>query len=367
MTAPLLKHQINPALVQHIAQRCQQQDQHFAADCFLQLALPADFEQLELKQRIRCCASALFQALDRPFAAACQLLLPVSEHFPGISGFIFPDVVEQYGLDEPETAFWALAHFTCYSTAEFAIRPFLLRYPAETLHQMQLWAQSDNHHLRRLASEGCRPRLPWGQALKPFKLDPSPLLPILQQLKADPSDYVRRSVANHLNDISKDHPQVALAIANDWYGQHPATDWIVRHGLRGLLKQRHPQALQLFGYQQVAICAQLKLAAAEIRLGEKLTFQLHLSGYAQQRLRLEYILDFAGKHGGFRSKVFQWQDRVISEPTTQLSRSYLFKDLTTRKHYPGTHQLSIIVNGQRVAQQSFQVLPASPSTSSVGF
>jgi 3-methyladenine DNA glycosylase AlkC len=367
MTAALLKHQINPALMQQIATLCQQQDAHFAADRFLQLALPADFEQLELKQRIRCCASALYQALDRPFAAVCQLLLPVSEHFPGIPGFIFPDVVEQFGLDEPETAFSALAHFTCFSTAEFAIRPFLLRYPAATLQQMQIWAQSDNHHLRRLASEGCRPRLPWGQALRPFKLDPSPLLPILQQLKADPSDYVRRSVANHLNDISKDHPQIALTLASAWYGQHPATDWIVRHGLRGLLKQRHPQALQLFGYQNVAVCAQLTLSTVEIRLGERLEFRLHLSGYPTERIRLEYIIDFAGKHGGFRAKVFQWQDRVISEPTLQLSRSYLFKDLTTRKHYAGTHQLSIIVNGQRVAQQSFQVLPASSSTSSVGF
>ncbi len=367
MTAPLLKHQINAALVQQIAQRCLQQDPHFAAEHFLQLALPADFEQRELKQRIRCCASALFQALNRPFAEACQILLPVSEHFTGIAGFIFPDLVEQYGLEEPEAALAALAHFTCFSTAEFAIRPFLLRDPTATLRQMQLWAQSENHHLRRLASEGCRPRLPWGQALKPFKLDPSPLLPILQQLKADPSDYVRRSVANHLNDISKDHPQVALAIASDWYGQNPATDWIVRHGLRGLLKQRHPQALQLFGYQPLTVCAQLTLASSEIRLGDQFAFQLHLSGYAQERLRLEYIIDFAGKQGGVRPKVFQWLDRVLSEPTVQLSRSYQFKDLTTRKHYPGTHQLSIIVNGQRVAQQSFQVLPASSPTSSDGF
>jgi len=367
MTAPLLKHQINPALVQRIATACLQQDSHFASASFLQLALSSEFDQLELKQRIRHCASALYQALDRPFAEACQLLLPVSSQFSGIPGFIFPDLVEQYGLAEPELSLQTLAHFTCFSTAEFAIRPFLLRYPAQTLQQMLQWAHSDNHHLRRLASEGCRPRLPWGQALQPFKRDPTPLLPILQQLKADPSEYVRRSVANHLNDISKDHPQLALTLATSWYGQHPATDWIVRHAMRGLLKQRQPQALQLFGYQPLALKVQLTLNQPAIRLGERLNFQVHLSGAATARLRLEYAIDFAGKQGGSRPKVFQWLDRQLSEPELQLSRSYQFKDLTTRKHYTGEHQLSIIVNGQIMAQQQFRVLPATAEQTSTGF
>lgn len=367
MTAPLLKHQINPALVQRIAAACLQQDTNFASARFLTLALSSEFDQLALKQRIRHCASALYQALDRPFADACQLLLPVSSQFSGIPGFIFPDLVEQYGLDEPELSLQTLAHFTCFSTAEFAIRPFLRRYQAQTLQQMLRWAHSDNHHLRRLASEGCRPRLPWGQALQAFKRDPTPLLPILQQLRADPSDYVRRSVANHLNDISKDHPELALEVASRWYGQHPATDWIVRHALRGLLKQRQPQALQLFGYQPLAVKVQLTIPQPEIRLGERLIFQLQLSGATNARLRLEYAIDFAGKHGGSRPKVFQWLDRQLSEPELQLSRSYQFRDLTTRKHYAGVHQLRIIVNGQIMAQQQFLVQPAAAEQTSTGF
>lgn len=367
MTAPLLKHQINPALVQRIAASCLQQDANFASDIFLQLALSSEFDQLELKQRIRHCASALYQALDRPFAEACQLLLPVSSQFSGIPGFIFPDLVEQFGLTEPELSLQTLAHFTCFSTAEFAIRAFLLRYPAQTLQQMLQWAHSDNHHLRRLASEGCRPRLPWGQALPAFKRDPTPLLPILQQLKADPSDYVRRSVANHLNDISKDHPQLVLRLATSWYGQDPATDWIVRHAMRGLLKQRQPQALQLFGYQPLAVQVHLSLDQTEIRLGERLNFQVQLKGVSSARLRLEYVIDFAGKQGSSRPKVFQWLDKQLKEPELQLSRSYLFKDLTTRKHYAGEHQLRIIVNGQIMAQQLFRLLPAASAQTSTAF
>ena len=174
-------------------------------------------------------------------------------------------------------------------------------------------------------------------------------------------------MANHLNDISKDHPQLALEVASRWYGQHPATDWIVRHAMRGLLKQRQPQALQLFGYQPLALKVQLTLSQPAIRLGERLHFHLQLSAAPTARLRLEYAIDFAGKHGGSRTKVFQWLDRQLSEPELQLSRSYQFKDLTTRKHYAGEHQLSIIVNGQIMAQQQFRVLPAAAEQTSAGF
>ena len=169
MTAPLLKHQINPALVQRIAAACLQQDANFASATFLTLALSSEFDQLELKQRdpalCQCAVSGVWIDL-LPKPASCCYQSAVSSG--GIPGFIFPDLVEQYGLAEPELSLQTLAHFTCFSTAEFAVRPFLLRYPAQTLQQMLLWAHSDNHHLRRLASEGCRPRLPWGQALQPF-------------------------------------------------------------------------------------------------------------------------------------------------------------------------------------------------------
>jgi len=354
MSAPLLKDLIDVAFIQRLGNACQQLHSPFDTRRLLTNTADDSYLSLELKARIRRVAAGLYQELALPFADACEVLKPLSSQFGGIQGFVFPDVVAQFGLDQPNIALPALGHFTQFSTSEFAIRPFISRYPELTLQQLAVWAQSDNHHLRRLASEGSRPRLPWGQALPQFKKDPTPLLPILEQLKQDSSDYVRRSVANHLNDISKDQPELMLKICQRWFGQHPDTDWIIKHALRGLLKQRHPVALQLFGYQPLAVQAQLQLPARVI-MGERLEFSLLLSQLATDtgKLRVEYAIDFASKSGKPRHKVFQWLERVVSEPELTLQRSYLFKDLTTRKHYVGEHRLYIIVNGQIITSQSF--------------
>lgn len=354
MSAPLLKDLIDIGFVQRLGEACQQLHPPFDAGRLLTTVVDDTYPSLELKARIRRVATGLYQELALPFADACEVLKPLSSQFGGIQGFVFPDVVEQFGLDQPDIALPVLGHFTRYSTSEFAIRPFIIRYPEATLAQLAKWARSDNHHLRRLASEGCRPRLPWGQALTQFKKDPTPLLHILEQLKQDPSDYVRRSVANHLNDISKDQPELMLEICQRWFGQHPDTDWIVKHALRGLLKQRHPVALQLFGYQPLAVQAQLQLPA-QVKMGERLEFTMVLCQPAvvTSKLRVEYAIDFVSKSGKPRHKVFQWLERVVSEPMLQLQRSYLFKDLTTRKHYPGEHRFYIIVNGQVITSQSF--------------
>lgn len=359
MSAPLLKELIDAAFLQRLGDACRQQQPAFATELLLTRVLDEHFADLELKARIRRVATVLYQNLALPFAEACAVLKAVSSQFNGIQGFVFPDVVEQFGLQHPQIAFDALSHFTQFSTSEFAIRPFILRYPELTLPQLMSWARSDNHHLRRLASEGSRPRLPWGQALPQFKKDPTPLLPLLELLKQDPSDYVRRSVANHLNDISKDHPQLMLDICQRWFGEHPSTDWIIKHALRGLLKQRHPQALQLFGYAPLAVTAKLHISGDQVAMGEQVRFAVTLQLPETQygKLRLEYAIDFPGKTGKVRHKVFQWLERMVSEPALHLQRSYQFKDLTTRKHYPGEHRLSVIVNGQIVASQTFLLVP----------
>lgn len=358
MSAPLLKDLIDVVFVQRLAEACQQFHPSFDADRFIASATAEHFATLELKARIRYLANTLFRALALPFADACEVLKPVSRQFGGIQGFVFPDVVAQFGLDQPAVALAALGHFTQFSTSEFAIRPFINRYPDMVLPQLMLWARSDNHHLRRLASEGSRPRLPWGQALPQYKKDPTPLLPILELLKQDPSDYVRRSVANHLNDISKDQPELMLEICQRWFGQHVQTDWIIKHALRGLLKQRHPVALRLFGFQPLAVQAKLTLANNMIVMGERLSFTLQLQQPVLHsgKLRLEYAIDFASKTGKARHKVFQWLERIVSEPILTVQRSYSFVDLTTRKHYPGEHRLSIIVNGQIVTSETFVLL-----------
>lgn len=356
--ASLLKELLNPALLQQLAALCQQHYPGFATEQFLQQTQGPDWQLLELKARIRHISHALHQALGLPYSDAIQILLPVSSHFSGVPGFIFADYVEVYGLDDPDTSFRALAHFTCFSTGEFAIRPFFQRYPELTLAQMKAWSYSDNLHLRRLASEGARPRLPWGMALKAYKTDPSPLLPILQQLKADPEPYVQRSVANHLNDISKDHPELVLDIAQEWLGQHQSTDWIIKHALRGLLKQAHPRALALFGLQQLPLQVRLDMHNAQVSAQQPLHFVIEVSGpkELEAKIRLEYKIGYRKKSGQLNYKVFQLSNKVWAGQDLRFERRQAFVDLTTRKHYPGQHHLQIMLNGHCYAESFFELI-----------
>jgi len=366
LAAELLKDHISPAVVQRIAQCCHQHYQPFASKAFADEVLTAEFPALALTERLQKVASVLAKYLPSEFDTACAILYPVSAEFSGLVGFIFPDFVRQFGINHLETSLAALGHFTQFSTSEFAIRPFLITYPSRTLAQLAQWADSENVHLRRLASEGCRPRLPWGKALPAFKRDPSAILPILAKLNADSADYVRRSVANNLNDISKDHPELALDLAETWAGKSAQTDWIIKHAMRGLLKKRHPRALALFGYRPLAIEAELHLAKNQLEYGETLGFAIQLKiPTGSGKIRVEYAIDFASAKGQLRHKVFQWVERSFADPEWQASRSYTFTDLTTRKHYAGLHKLHLILNGQIMCSRDFVLSKRNESTAIV--
>lgn len=357
MAAVLLKDLLDEPLLQRLAAAVAAEHALFEPDNFLQQVLTPAYPALALKQRISHVAATLWHCLDLPLAQCCHRLKPVSEQITGLPGLIFPELVAKFGLDDFAVAMDALAHFTCGSTAEFAIRPFIERYPQQALQQLQQWTRSGNHHHRRLASEGCRPRLPWGNALPQFKKDPTPLLPILTALKADSSEYVRRSVANNLNDISKDHPQLVLGIAQQWLGQSADTDRIVRHALRGLLKSRDARALALFDCQPRQLSADLQLHNRVVRYGEVLQFaaQLQLSD-GPAPLRVEYAIDFTGKNGQPRHKVFQWLNKTAGPGVLHCQKSYRFTDLTTRQHYAGVHRLHLVVNGTIVASADFELI-----------
>lgn len=353
--ASLLKDLFNTEFLHRLALLCQQHCPTVKPNQFVQQAQSTDWDSLELKARIRRISHSLNSALNLPYPDALAVLKPVSSHFSGVQGFIFADYVEVYGLDDPTSSFAALAHFTCFSTAEFAIRPFFQRYPELTLAQMRGWACSDNLHLRRLASEGSRPRLPWGMALKAYKKDPTPLLPVLEQLKADPEPYVQRSVANHLNDISKDNPELVLDLATQWFGQHQITDWIIKHALRGLLKQAHPRALALFGLQQLPLQVQLEMLNTRVSAQQPLSFRIQLAGPEDlhARLRLEYKIGYRKKSGQLNYKVFQLSNTSWTGQPLSFERRQAFIDLTTRKHYPGQHKLQIMLNGHCYAESCF--------------
>ncbi|GAB2673428.1 DNA alkylation repair protein [Paenibacillus thermoaerophilus] len=355
--ADKLKDRLNREFLENFASVARSVRADFPEERFVSLALDGDWERLELKQRFSRLAEVLRETLPGDYREALDVLNRLAPVCSGFEYLFFPAFVERYGLDDWEASLPALEWLTRFSSAEFAVRPFIVRDTERMMAQMLRWAEHENEHVRRLASEGCRPRLPWAMALNGLKRDPSPVLPILERLKRDPSLYVRRSVANNLNDIAKDHPELVKELAVRWSGQHPDTDWILRHGCRTLFRHGDEEALSLFGYESAddVRVSRLRLSAEEARIGGSLTFECEIANGSDkpQKLRVAYGIDFVKSGGKLSRKWFKLADKPFAPGATVLSRSHSFRNLSTRKHYPGPHRLVIAVNGDEKAAAEF--------------
>ena len=315
-----------------------------------------EWKDKELKERMKHISESLHQYLPIEYSDAIQIIMKSSSKFSGFQYMFFPGFVELYGLNKYEESIQALEHFTKYSSSEFAVRPFIKKYNHKMMAQMKAWSESENHHVRRLASEGCRPRLPWAMALPEFKQDPSQILPILEKLKNDDSEYVRRSVANNLNDISKDNPQVVIEIAKSWLGNNQQTDWVVKHACRTLLKQGQPEIMNLFGFSKPEHIKIINFITSKtVEMGEKLDFSFNLESQRQKlgKLRIEYAIGFVKKNGTLSRKIFKISESEISGNNKTVTKSHSFKKISTRRYYSGKHSVSIIVNGHELASMEF--------------
>jgi 3-methyladenine DNA glycosylase AlkC len=353
-----LKLLYSPAYIDELSSALAKASPGFDRAAFVGAVLGSGWRALELKQRMRRIAQSLADHVPGDFRAQLATILEVATQFDGFRAMLFPDFVELCGMDDFEASVPALALLTRYSSSEYAVRPFIVRYGARMLAHMRDWAVDENEHVRRLASEGCRPRLPWGIGLVALKADPAPILPILEALRADPSEYVRRSVANNLNDIAKDHPDVVLGIARRWLGTSAETDKLVKHACRTLLKRGDQRALALFGQQDTGAvtASSLKLESPTVRIGETLTFSFELVARADAHVRIEYGIDFLTKTGGRSRKVFKVADKQLNaRERLHLARRHRFTDFTTRTHYPGHHELTVFVNGVALATRPFLV------------
>jgi 3-methyladenine DNA glycosylase AlkC len=275
---------------------------------------------------------------DRPYSAF--LYLPHSMY------------IAAHGLPHLDDAMRAQHALTQRFTAEFSLRPYLLHHREATLKHLRAWAQDNNAHVRRAASEGTRPRLPWAPRLPAFQKDPTFALPLLDALKDDPSSYVRRSVANHLGDIAKDHPGVATDIARNWLrGASADREALVRHGLRFLVKQGHAGALETLG---VGHAVQLNVAAARITpahaaIGGKLRIEadLHNSTQRPQRVLADLQVHYVKASGETAPKVFKLSTVEIAPgETVTLGKTLSLAQMTTRTHYPGHHAVALLLNGR---------------------
>lgn len=343
----------------------------FQAEKFVSDIMVDTWNDLELKARVRRISINLGKYLPAEYEQAVGIIDKVIESYPAgyndYSLVYFPDYVELCGQGERywDLSMSALERYTICSTAEFAVRPFILSHDERMMRQMSLWAKHENEHVRRLASEGCRPQLPWGQALPGFKNDPSPVIGILEQLKADPSLYVRKSVANNLNDISKTHPDLVVKIASEWYGKNEHTDWIVKHGCRTLLKKGNRDALSIFGFAGVdcIIVDGFKLGDESISIGENMTFYFKVKAKKTARVRLEYGIDYLKANGKRNRKIFQISEMSLNENQEKTyMKTHAFANLSTRSHYPGIHSITLIVNGDEIETLDFELLPAKSVT-----
>lgn len=354
-----LKNMYTPAFFEQFANKVKVAYPAFKKEQFIELIYDGQWEQRELKQRFRHITHSLGQTLPPVYEEALMILSSIAADCQGFPYLFFPDFVEVYGMEHLELSIVHLELFTKYSSAEFAIRPFIVRYQDQMMAQMLLWTEHPDPHVRRLASEGSRPRLPWGMALSEFKKDPAPILPILTALRDDPAEYVRKSVANSLNDITKDHPLLVLQLAKEWYGISPGTNWIVKHACRSLLKQGLPEALELFGFEKLSDIEVhgLSLSPKEIVMGDDLVFSFTIinQAVAPQKIRLEYGIDFVKANGNRTCKIFKISEKLMESGQLEVTKTHRWREITTRVHYAGEHRLSIRINGIELAAGEFNL------------
>ncbi|MCO5113478.1 MAG: DNA alkylation repair protein [Bdellovibrionaceae bacterium] len=353
-----LKNSIDPHFVGQLSQELRKHCSLFDGTAFKKTTLHKQWSQLELKQRIETVARNIHAHLSLTYPQQIDVLMKVAPQFQGLQGLVFPEFVSLFGLQNEKTSLKALKFFTHFSTSEFAIRHFIRQNTPSTMKHMQEWSKDKNEHIRRLSSEGCRPRLPWSFKLPELIADPSRSVQILENLIEDGSLYVRKSVANHLNDISKDHPELALKLATRWLkNKNDHTRWIVKHGLRTLLKARNPEALKLFGVHNANHISvhKFKTTKKQFKIGEhvEFSFELKNSSQASKDLRIEYVIHYVKKSGGQSAKVFKLAEKTFPSGTHSLQRRHPLKPMTTRQHYPGTHKIEIVVNGTRLTTTTF--------------
>lgn len=373
------KNLLGPQVVASMASHLQRAGgDAFNAKRFRSLAL-SGLEALEMKARAQHLCTALEKTLPSDFDSAVTVMegalasmdeiddatldSPIGARDDGLAGWaVWPltEYVARHGREHAPRALRALHAMTQRFTGEWAIRPFILAEPALSFDTLQRWSTDTSPHVRRLVSEGSRPRLPWGMVLKPLVEDPSPTLPLLRTLMDDTSPYVRRSVANHLNDIAKDHPYLVEA----WLQEHlpgatPQRLALLRHASRTLVKKGHAGVLKAFGVgNKFRGEAGLALSSRRAKLGESLTLVLTLESTAKraQRLAIDYAVHHVKANGDTSPKVFKgWTVELAAGEAREFRKQHSLKPITTRVYYPGTHRIEVLVNGAVVAEADFEL------------
>lgn len=367
--AELLKDQFTEEIPPKIADMLIAAGAEFDRQTFVNGCLEG-YEDLELTQRARKISAQLAKSLPDDFNLSSKLIiqslgpkLADADSF-GMTVFIYLPYVyyaAEHGLRHFDAAMTLQYELTQRFTAEFSIRSYITEHPELTMVKLHEWVSDKSEHVRRLVSEGTRPLLPWASRLTAFKKDPEPVIALLEKLKDDESLYVRRSVANNLNDISKDHPERVNEIAQAWLkGASKDRQWLVRHALRGLIKKGNKATLALLGFsgsENIAV-TDVKITPESAPIGGSvcIEFNLNNTGQKAKNLMLDYAIDYVKANGNKNRKVFKLKQLALEPKQGEsFKKRVSLKQLTTRIHYPGEHDVNIMLNGNIVNLGKFTI------------
>ncbi|MDF1544513.1 MAG: DNA alkylation repair protein [bacterium] len=354
----LWKNHINCETLADMAAKLGQAYPRFDRAAFLEETVTPSFPKLELKEKIRAVAFALRNYLPQNYSRATKVLIKTAPHLNGFHNWILTAYVEEFGREQFESSIAALEKLTPHGTSEFAIRPFMIEHRKQMMPILHRWATDPNEHVRRLAAEGSRPRGVWVAHIAAFRENPAEVIELLDKMCRDESLYVRKAVANNLNDISRDNPEAALKTARRWLRlKDKNADWVVKRGMRSLIKLGHPGVFPLLGFTakpKVAI-PKIKAVPQRIRMERTLQIEFYVKSLSKknQKLAIDYRIDYVTKMGKQSPKVFKMSERSIDPgATVPIKLKHTFADNSTRKHYPGRHVVSIQLNG--VVHQSLK-------------
>ncbi len=354
-----MKHQIGPSAIKEIATALHESDKTFNTKGFIKEAC-AQIENFELKGRVAFIIEVMHRYLPSDFKEAAKILKRTPQSFNETQRFAsWPliDYLGEYGLSSPKLALSVLKKLTSLFTVEFAIRPFLDKHFELTYPILLEWTQDSCEHVRRLCSECLRPLLPWAKYIDYLHEHPEHGYKIAQLLVDDPSLYVRRSVANLLNDYSKSAPDMVIKQCLQWQKKRtPHRDWLIKHASRTLVKRAHPGVWKLLGCAETpAVNIQaFKLEEKKIQLGESLQFSFSLKSEKEQKIILDYAIHYYKANGTLRPKIFKLKTLILSAGQKCLyEKKHAFREMTTRRHYEGEHQIDLLINGQVVKSEVF--------------
>lgn len=353
----LLKNYYSPEFFEKFSEVLDLSIENFNSKKFKQLLFDEQWNNKELKERMRHTTKVLNHFLPQDFEKAAKILHQITSDLlspkyklNALVLMFIPDYIEIYGINHFKTSIGLFEKVTQLSSCEFAVRPFIIKYEQKMMEVMYNWSKHKNEHVRRLASEGCRPRLPWAMALPKLKQNPKPILPILEDLKQDKSEYVRRSVANNINDMTKDNQELVIDLVKKWKGISADTDAIIKHGCRTLLKSGNKEILSYFNLADSKHfkTSNFVLEHNKIKVGDDLFFSFDLTNCSvkSEIVRLEYAIYYLKLNGSLNKKVYKISEKTLEKKETiKISKRQSFRIITTRQFHKGMHQLAVIVNG----------------------